>query len=440
MTISTNPAVAGISNLSANTASDGYASGLSYPGGTIPLRQNQLIGNIVGAASNLPAMTDSVSNGTFKSFGAALSAWGPFHAVKLIFANHTATPAVIDNACVAANATAYPSGTFNIANPSSGWSAATGQLTVPAATGATQSDRNKRPGMLVTAKIPLRSIPRAAGDLDGGLYELLFIRTVVLNANVTYTYGTLGAAFAAYWDPINEGFSVLTADPVFGVNTVTSPASVTTSTREASPALSPIGAIFYYDKKMTNIGHPGDSVAAGLQSAAQKLGASHTFKAAARIRAAGKMVAFHQCAISGSSMIQINAHGKDIVDQRIIDIMILHSHTINSAGTTAADWDSQWYYMMDLAQYHLADRPGNQVLILTPLPNDSFTSGQNIQRLIHRARVMACGLPYVDVESLAGTNGHWDNATYAGDGTHPSDAGFNALAALVQPALNALTP
>ncbi len=295
--------------------------------------------------------------------------------------------------------------------------------------------------MALTAKIPLRSIPRAAGELDGGKYELLIGRQVSLVGNATFTYGDLGAAFPTYWDPINEGISILTADPVFGSNIVVTPSNVVASgPRETLATLALIGAVFYYDKKMTTVGGVGDSVMAGLQTAAQKIGASHAFKATARIRAAGKMVAYHQGAISGSTMAQINAHGKDLVDLKIIDIMLLHSHTINSAGTTTADWDSQWYDMMDLAQYHLINRTGNQVLILTPLPNDSFTAGQNTQRLIQRTRVMSCGLPYVDVESLAGTNGHWANATYAGDGTHPSNAGYNAVAALVQPALNALTP
>ena len=87
----------------------------------IPLRVNQLVGSMRAGGTGLPTATNSVSSGAgIKGFAGAISAWGPFHAVQLIFGNHTATPAVIDNSCVATSSTAYPGGVFNIAAPSSG--------------------------------------------------------------------------------------------------------------------------------------------------------------------------------------------------------------------------------------------------------------------------------------------------------------------------------
>lgn len=413
----------------------------------IPLRVNQLVGAMRAGGTWLPAATNSVSSGaTVKSFSGAISAWGPFNAVQLIFGNHTTTPALIDNSCVAASSTAYPGGVFNIAAPSSGWSAPIGPVTVPASTGADVNERRKKPGIALSSKIPVRSVPRDPGDLDGGKYELLFWRNVRLANNNTFTFGDLGTGFAGLWDPVNEGFSILTADPTFGVDTVASPGSVVTSTRETGVAgLSIVGALFHYDKKMTTIGGPGDSIFVGSTNSTGVIGAPYIFKATARIRSSGKMVSYFNAAISGSSMLAINQHGKDITDLNLLDIMVLHSHTINGASPSnlsgnSADWDSQWYSMLDLAQYHLDKKAGNQVLLLTPLPNDSFTLSQNVLRLKQRDRVINSGLPYVDVESLSDSLGHWANSAYVLDGTHPSPLGHEAISEKVKPVLLTMVP
>ena len=403
------------------------------------------VNSMRGGGTGLPAATNSVSSGaTIKTFQGAISAWGAFHAVQLIFANHTQTPAVIDNSCVATSSTAYPGGTFNIAVPSSGWGAPLGAVTVPIATGTDAAAQRKRPGLALSPKAPARSVPRGAGELDGGKYELLFWRNVRLANNNTFTFGDLGANFAATWDSMNEGFSVLTADPVYGTDAVTTPGSVVTSTRETGAAgVAIVGAVFHYDQKMTCVGGPGDSVFVGAPSSSGVMGAPYLFKATARIRASGKMVSYFNAGVSGSSMQIINGHGRDLVDLNLLDLLVLHSHTINGAVAgqplgNAADWDAQWDYMLDLAQYHLDKKAGNQVLILTPLPNDSFTPSQNALRLKQRDRVRASGLPFVDVESLADSLGHWANPSHANDGTHPAQAGHEAIAALVRPTLDML--
>ncbi|OFJ47854.1 hypothetical protein BA896_001405 [Janthinobacterium lividum] len=425
----------------------GTAVGLGDSSTQIPLRVNQLVGAMRAGGTGLPAATNSVASGTTtKTFAGAISAWGPFHAVQLIFGNHTATPAVIDNSCVATSSTAYPGGVFNIAAPSSGWSAGTGAVVAPAAIGADAAAMRKRPGLILSPKLPARSLTRAAGELDGGKYELLFWRNVRLGNNNTFTYGDLGAGFSAAWDAANEGFSILTADPTFGVDTVANPGSVVTSTRETgAPGVAIVGVLFHYDKKMTTIGGPGDSIFVGSPNSSGAIGMPYIFKATARVRAAGKMVSYFNGAISGSSMQAINLHGRDIVDLNMLDIMVVHSHTINGMTPTqlsgnAADWDGQWYFMMDLIQYHLDKKSGNQVLILTPLPNDSFTPSQNALRLKQRDRVINSGLPYVDVESLADSLGHWVNPAHVLDGTHPSPLGHEALCEKVKPVLLTMVP
>lgn len=425
----------------------GRIVGLSMPGGKIPLRPNQLVGSLRCGGTGLPATTNSVaSGGTMKMFHGALSAWGPFHAVQLIYANHTLTPALIDNSCVATTGTAFPGGIFNIANPSSGWGAPLGAVIVPIASGVNVAAQRKRPGLALSPKAPARSVPRAADELDGGKYELLLWRNLRLANNNTFTFGDLGANFAATWDPVNEGFSILTANPEFGVDAVTSPGSVITSSRETGVAgVAIVGVLFHYDQKMTAIGGPGDSVFVGASSSTGVIGAPYLFKASARLRAAGKMVSYFNAGVSGSSMQLINGHGRDLVDLNLLDIMVLHSFTINGAVTgqpvgNATDWDAQWAYVMDLAQYHLEKKPGNQVMLLTPLPDDSFTPSQNVLRLKQRARVMASGLPFADVEALADSLGHWANRLHAGDGTHPPPAGHEAISDIVQPAVATLVP
>lgn len=429
------------------TCSEGSVVVTAFNAALSSIRIGQNTGSMRGGGTGLPATTNSVSSGaTIKTFQFAVSAWGPFHAVQLIFANHTTTPALIDNSCVGTTNTAYPGGVFNISNPSSGFGAPSGSTLVPVAVGATEDAQKKRPGMALSVKAPARSVQRAAGELDGGKYELLCGRIVRLANNNTFTFGDLGSNFAATWDQMNEGFSVLTANPVFGTDAVTSPGSVVASSRETGVAgVAIVGVLFHYDQKMTCIGGPGDSVFVGASSSNGVIGAPYLFKATARVRASGKMVSYFNAGISGSPMQSINGHGRDLVDLNLLDLMVLHSHTINGAvkdgsPSSSSDWDAQWDYMLDLAQYHLDKKAGNQVLILTPLPNNSFTAAQNILRLKQRERVRACGLPFVDVESLADSLGHWANPAHAGDGTHPPPAGHEAIAALVQPALAAMVP
>ncbi|OEZ66301.1 hypothetical protein JAB5_00830 [Janthinobacterium sp. HH103] len=445
--LTANVAAAVLASVQVNQDAAGRTVGLSTPAGQIPLRTNQLLGSMRAGGTGLPAVTNSVSSGAgIKGFAGAISAWGPFHAVQLIFGNHTATPAVIDNSCVATSSTAYPGGVFNIAAPTSGWGSGTGAIVVPIAIGADAAAMRKRPGLILSPKLPARSMPRAVGELDGGKYELLFWRNVRYANNNTFTYGDLGAGFPAVWDATNEGFSILTAVPEYSSDIVANPGSVVNSTRETGvPGVAIVGVLFHYDQKMTAIGGPGDSVFVGAVTSTGVAGTPYIFKAAARIRATGKMVSYFNAGISGSSMQAINLHGRDIVDMNLLDIMTLHSHTVNGvapgqATGNAADWDGQWYYMMDLAQYHLDKKPGNQVLILTPLPSNSFTPSQNALRLKQRERVMGSGLPFVDVESLADSLGHWANPAHVIDDTHPTQLGHEALCDIVKPVLTTMVP
>lgn len=416
--------------------SAGNTTGLVVPGGTIPIRANQFIGSLVGGNSPLPATTDSMITGagTIRCYNFAIGVGLPFNSFKFLYANFSTTvPALIDNACGGTSSTAYPGGVFNIALPESNWTAPTGSTAGPVAFST------KCPAVFASPEMIKTSIPRAAGELDGGTGELVFGRVVQLAANVAFPFSTLGAGFPAYWDAINQGVSVLVGNPYFG-DAVTSPASFTTSVRADSPAIPIIGIIPNYDKKVTTFGEVFDSIGAGLASAGDRMRAAPSFMAVARIRNAGKFVAFQQSSISGATMPDIVQHVKDLSTAGYFNVLIISPYTSNSAIDTQAAWDTQWYQMMTAIRFHLAQNSQNTVVLKTPLPMNSLTVAQNGYRVKCLARVRAAGYPYVDLESLADSLGHWAVAGDTSDGTHETAQGREKVAVLSQPVFDSVAP
>lgn len=385
-------------------------------------------GNISGSSGNLLAQTTSTNTGgSTKCFGGAMSSFGDYNAVQLIFINSGASPATIDNHCVGASATAYPSGAFNICVPTSGWSAPAGSIVVPAGT-------SKQPGIALGPKISLRSIPRAAGEGDNGTLPLCFFRMTGLAGNATMPYFDLGAAFEPAYDSVNEGFSILTTPLIFS-DAVTTPSAWTSGSRETQPVLALAGMVFTYDQKRVSICPVGDSVTCGGTTTAVDR-APYSFKAIARINATGVPVSYLNGGISGSTIVNIAAHAKNIISTLAPDIITLPSYTINSDVTTQSAWDAQWFNVMDAAQSQLS--AGRKVLIETPRPNNSFTTSQNSFRQIQRSRVINSGLPYVDYEPLIDSNGHFLVAADTVDGTHLTSLGNEHLCSLLLPSLAAI--
>lgn len=406
----------------------------------VPFKSNQLIGSLKGGGSSIiNCPTSTVSGGSTKTWGGAWSLWDDFNAVQLIFANHTATAATIDNLCVSASATVYPGGVNNIALPTQPWSTPYGAITVPASSGVDQPSRNQRPGYFITNKIPCRSVSRASSELDGGLWPLLFYRVTTLVGNTTACQADLGANFHSLYDPHMEGFTIQTST-LFGTDAVSNTGAWTSATSESTPTIIMYGVIPTYDHKVTCIVPVGDSIWQGAFATDFTL-APFAFRATARIKKSGKKVSYYNAGISGANSTQIAQHGKDVISMMSPDIMILHCWTINSPISTQANWDSQWYDFIDIAQAHLSQGPNKQVLMIGPLPNSSLVGAQNTYRLNQRARVSSSGFAWVDVESLADpSNGHFLNSLLTPDGTHLTNAGSEAVAALVQPVLDSMIP
>ena len=353
------------------------------------------------------------------TWGHVLDAWGDFNAVQVLFSNPTGSSLTIDNCIVAASANATVP-----AQPTGAWSAATGALTVPAGGGTAAN-----PGFLLTPKIPLKSIPRN----DGGRYPLIYARCFFQTGNTTYVYVNGGTYLAAAnWAPYSEGHTILSAS--IAGDQVTTPGGWVSGGVNTNPLLTLSGFVFTYDYPMISIAGVGDSIMEGDWSTVV-YDAPFGFKAVSRLNAAGKRVSWINAGMSGQLIGPINVRGKALIDAVAPSIIIISSYTINSPVTTQADWDAQWYYVMDLAAYQVSK--GGQVLIMTPWVNNGFSAPTDAIRQIQRSRVINSGYPYADVES-ATSNGavpaQWKSGMNF-DNTHPLDIGHEAIQAVVQAAL-----
>lgn len=394
------------------------------------------LGKISGGGSAFGGSTSSgaTQNSTWCH---VYSAWGDFNAVQLVYINSSVSADTIDLVSVAATTSIYPSGVNNIAQPQGG-----GVFTTPLSALTDNAGTSTRvPNIYVTPKIACSSLPRAAGELDGGKYPILLVRDFRQTGNTNVQYKSFNAAMAGSgWDSVNEGFTFQAARAPSG-DKVTTPGSLTTLTREAvNPITTVQGVIFSYNQKMYTVMPIGDSIWAGANDGVTN-NCSFSFKATARCRSAGKMVSFFSAAIAGSTIQEINTRGQTFIAAVKPELVILPSYTINSTTTTQANWDTQWQQVMDLADAQLS--LGKRVILVTPLPNNSFNSTLNAFRLIQRQRVINSGLPYVDVEAalvdVAAGNGNWLAGLNA-DSTHPNPAGHEVIANLLQPVLNSLLP
>lgn len=350
------------------------------------------------------------------------SAYAPFNAVQVVFCNPTASAVTVDNCAVAASANAA-----SAVQPTGAWSTPTGLITVPAGTPA-------NPSYALSPKIALRSIARN----DGGTTPLLYTRCYFQTGNATYVYASTGTNMnAATWAPRSEGHAFVSANSPG--NMVTAPGSWTTGTAHATPFSMIAGVLYTYDTAAVSVMGCGDSLMAG-DFGAFAYNAPFGFKAVARLAAAGRRCTWSNVGWSGQTIQEMNSRARRIVDSFSPGVLMLPSWSPNSPNATQADWDTQWQVIMDAAQYQQG--AGGQVLMLTPYVNNGLSAPQDGFRLTQRARVMASGLPFADIESAisdGATPARW-KAGLNQDVTHPNDAGHEAMVAPVTTALAAMIP
>jgi lysophospholipase L1-like esterase len=345
------------------------------------------------------------------TWGAIDSAWGSFSAVKIVFCNPTASPVTVDNVIVA------PSSSYTSPHtPTGAWSTPTGQITVPA--GAP-----KNPSFVVTPNIQCRSVYRD----DGVPFPLLYQRYFFAVGNTTYTTGCgSGSMSAANWDARSEGH-VFKASNKSGGDYVTTPGGWATGGFDNAPYRMHAALIFQYDTSVTTVMGLGDSISGGVFGSTF-YNTPYGYKSVTRLALAGKRVAWFNAGWSGQTMQEINTRGKTLIDTFLPAVIVIPSWTPNSAYATQADWDAQWYYFMDLAQYQISK--GGKVLMMTPLVNDNLNVPQDGYRLNQRLRVLNSGLAYADVESAISnlaTPARWITGLNF-DAIHPNDAGHEAIA------------
>lgn len=395
-------------------------------------------GSIAGPFSNFTIPPNWQTNGSsVRNYAMAFSLPDDFSGVQLLFMNHQATEATVDNHVVGAGATAWPGGVFNINAPTSGWSAPAGPVVIPAATGANAADRGKRPGMALGPRLAVRSIPRAAGEPDGGKYPLLFARILAANGNAAMPIGSEVANFPTLYDPVNDGMSILTtAANASGDFTTSNQAGWSApSAREPQPITACFGAVITYDESYTTVMGLGDSIMAGGADGGSGR-STFVFKALNRIRLRGKRAAYYNGAISTSRIEQINGRGKDMFKLFQPDIVVIAPYTTNSPMGTQAHWDAQWSETMDMVK--TVQAAGKIPVLTTPLPFGSFTPAQNGLRVNQLKRVIGTGLPYVNLESLCTSVGTWADISDTSDGTHLSVSGHDKVSRLIEPVLDAL--
>lgn len=385
----------------------------------------------VCGSSNLPALTTGNGPSQNDTYTTVFSSWGEYNAVQLYFLNNSASAVTIDNATVSAGATIYPNGINDLSNSSGAWQAPTGAIAVPA--GST-----KQFGIGLSPIIPLQSIPRAQGELDGGKYPLLFVRTYIASGNTTAPYIAIPTTYVAAWNTIynennNLGLS-LQCGVTYGGNGVTtignvgSPLACTSGTPLTSIVA---GAIFYYDQPRTTICAVGDSTDAGNADGDTTI-LSSTIQATSILANAGKQVSFLNAAVSGATMPNIVANALNVISTFSPDILVLHPWTVNSAFTTQAQWDTQWNQCMTIVNAQLA--AGKQILLHTPWPNNSVTiSEYPYQQVIHQRCLNLAsnttGVQVLDMNQFMNSTGGWLYPQMTADGTHETPLGYSLIGA-----------
>lgn len=422
----------------ANDAQTNFALN-SGPNTSLPIYEQQP-GSVNGWCGNftLPSNFQRASPSGL-NYACAFSAWDEFNSVQLLFMNHQAAAATVSSHIVSSSSTAWPGGVFNINAPEQPWSAPAGAVTIPGLT----DNGGYLPGISLGPRIPVRSVPRAPNEPDGGKYPLLFTRVFAAIGNDTMPIGDLGANFPARYDPVNEGYSILTAPRTTGDFTTTNPGGWNTSgARETTPGLAVFGAVFNYDRAVTTIMALGDSIMAGGADGATGR-TPFMFKTVARLRNNGKRAAYFNASISSRAVDSITLRGKTLFDLAKADIVVMAPYSTNNNAAlsfslgTQAGWDAQWYQVMEMVR--VVQAAGKRVVLTTPLPFSAFSPAQNAFRLKQLQRVVDSGLPFINFESFANSVGTWANqAVDAPDGTHFSQIGHEKAAALAYPVFDAL--
>lgn len=412
-------------------------SGRGRSGGLTNAQQRSVASLVSGAwkRSRLARPSQIVQPGmltagasTNRTYTSAFSAWGPFHAARVLLQNPTGAAFTIDNLSMAPTANAVMV-SDHMVQPSGGsgaWTAPTGAISL-ANTGSVAN-----PGLNWTAMQAVRSLARA----DGSAFHALLVRTYH-NAVAPCYHG--GNSFNALLDGT---FAASAGGHIFGTGNkagdmVTAPGSWTTGGVDASGPAQVVTAVdFEYDYRMRVIMPLGESIMAG-ENSVNKPQCGFGFLAALSLSQAGYKVAHMAGGVGGQTAAQIDARGRAMMAAVLPDIVVLPSWTPNSAYATQADWDVQWQLFAGLADYAMS--LGLTPVFITPWPKSGLNGTQVAARVTQRARVIASGLPYADIEAATTAtdgSGNWISG-YSVDGVHPNQSVNVLMAPILAAAVSA---
>jgi hypothetical protein len=323
--------------------------------------------------------------------------------VELGFSNPTGSSITFDQIAVAA--TADPTSSFITPNGGGAWTVK-GALTVTA-TGSASA-----PGFGTTGFIPLQSIDRT----DGGKYPAWMWR--VYTSGGIPSYSNYGSDFAAHWDDENSTWPLKCANNFGGDYTSTNQSTFTSTTR--------IGIIVptmwrpYYDTPGIMVLGIGDSIAGGdYAESGVPLRQSYLYRAVRLLQDRGLNITHVNCGQSGNTTTQFAARALLAIDFYRPDIVVLPVWTPNDSPLAVqADFDAEWYRIMQIADYALAS--GAQVMLVTPTPY-TYNTTLDALRLRQRDRALASGFTCLDLEPITSdraTPARWLTG-YSADGTHP---------------------
>ena len=380
-------------------------------------------------------------NGTVSNL---LSVEDDFDLIRLVFGNDTAAVSVVNNVILAPTANpndgvnplngsgaavAWTQVTFNANGadvlPSATPAGGTVSLTIPAATNANSPVRMFSDWMRVS------SLPRS----DGGALRLLMVR------QFTAVSGTSRMPFAQSvlqpWliPAVNRG-RVVQSYVQFNVDGVSTPANF----NSAVPYwfVAPLAVQYYSRTRGATLSVFGDSITAGARSLADRSG--WPFLAATSLSSPAHPVQLFNQGWTGQTGANIYANAVATVALSKPDVACFATWTPNDQPATQATADLSWSRAVELAE--MARVAGAVPILITPIPYIGLTAAQEAFRLsvVNRAlSTAASGSMLVADMNSALTNGAFPARILpqfdSGDGTHPNDAGYAAMAAVVTPVI-----
>ena len=364
-----------------------------------------------------------------------------FDLVRFVFANDTGSASVVNNVIFAP--TAAPNDGFS---PINGSGAAVAWTQVTFNGSGADLPPNQTPAGNVTsltipattnANVPVRMFSdwlrvSSQSRSDGGTPRLLMFRQYTAPTGTSRTPFAQSTLQPWLAPAVNRG-RLFQSYVLFNVDAVTNPAAFV----GASPYwfVAPLAVQFYSRSRGATLAVFGDSITAGARSQADRCG--WPFLSMLALSSPTRPVQLFNQGWTGQNGANIYANALAALPLSKPDVVCIATWTPNDTTATQASADASWSRAIEIAE--LARNAGAVPILVTPIPYIGLSVAQDAFRMSVVSRALAAansGELVIDFNSVI-TNG----ATPArilpqfdsGDGTHPNDAGYAAMASLAIP-------